>query len=325
MGKYKYFKIKTIKDWEGEYWDVYEEYKTQAGIMVYKGWPYAETPQNGGQANFYYILTNEIAEYITQHSIVHITKTLGFSEPVVRRFRKAIGFFLSHPITYNFEWILEHQDEILYDSYEVLSQKYGLTKSQIVSYTNRLLHHGIVRKQLQRESTCERKHIQWFQENKEKLSGLNIKEIEKQFGFSYYISKIIHDLVCQEKDIPTQSEQWQQQLKDKRQWLLDHQIELLRTDIPLEKIAQKYNTNKFFISGCRAQLREILNISYTQQKINWVKQHQSDLETMTILELQKKYQIGRHVIRSYRNLLTELKQNETHSELQQTNHSGSFL
>ena len=186
MGKYKIFKIQTIKDWEGEYWDVYEEYKTQAGIMIYKGWPYAETPQNGGQANFYYILTNEIAEYITQHSIVHITKTLGFSEPVVRKFRKTIGFFLSHPVTYSFEWILEHQDEILYDSYEVLSQKYGLTKPQIVSYTNRLLHHGIVRKQLQRESTCERKHIQWFKENKDKLSGLNIKEIEKQFGFSYF-------------------------------------------------------------------------------------------------------------------------------------------
>ena len=110
--------------------------------------------------------------------------------------------------------------------------------------------------------------------------------------------------------MPTQSEQWQQQLKDKRLWLLDHQVELLRNDIPLEQIAQKYNTNKFFISGCRAQLRRILKISHPQQKINWVKQHQSDLETMTIVELQKKYQIGRHVIRSYRKLLTELKQNE---------------
>ena len=111
MGKYKIFKIKTIKDWEDEYWDVYEEYKTQAGIMVYKGWPYGETPQNGGQANFYYILSNEIAEYITQHSIVHITKTLGFSEPVVRRFRKMIGFFLSHPVTYN---IFSKEGRIVY-------------------------------------------------------------------------------------------------------------------------------------------------------------------------------------------------------------------
>ena len=112
------------------------------------------------------------------------------------------------------------------------------------------------------------------------------------------------------KNIPTQSEQWQQQLKDKRQWILDHQIELLRNDISLEQIAQKFNTNKCFIGGCRAQLRKILKISHTQQKINWVKQHQFDLETMTIVALQKKYQIGRHVIRSYRKLLTELKQNE---------------
>lgn len=168
-----------------------------------------------------------------------------------------------------------------------------------------------MRKHLQRESTCERKHIQWFQENKEKVFRLNIKEIEKQFGFSYYISKIIHDLACQEKNIPTQSEQWQQQLKYKRQWLLDHQIELLRNDIPLEQIAQKFNTNKFFISGYRAQLRKILKISHTQQKINWVKQHQFDLEKLTIVELQKKYQIGRHAIKGYRKLLIELQQNKS--------------
>ena len=35
---------------------------------------------------------------------------------------------------------------------------------------------------------------------------------------------------------------------------------------------------------------------------------------MSIVELQKKYQIGRHVIRSYRKLLTELKQNENENE-----------
>lgn len=77
---------------------------------------------------------------------------------------------------------------------------------------------------------------------------------------------MINDLECKEKNILTQSEQWQQQLKDKRLWILDHQIELLRNDIPLEKIAQKFNTNKFFISGYRAQLRKIIKISHTQQK-----------------------------------------------------------
>lgn len=313
MGKYKRFKIMEMKDWEGEYWDVYEEYKTKVGIMVYKGWPYGETPQNGGQNNFFYILTDEIAEYITQHSIVHIVKTLGFSEPVVRRFRKTIGFFLSHPVTYNFEWMLEHQDEILYDCFEVLSQKYGLTKYQIVSYTNRLLHHGIIRKHLQRESTCGKKHIQWFQENKEKLSGLDIKGIEKKFNLSYYISTIIHDLACQEKNIPTRSEQWQQHLKDNKQWRLDNQVELLRTDITLEQIAQKFDTDKSTISRARVQLRKLLNISLIEKRKDWVKQHQHDLETLTIAQLQKKYQLGRHVIRSYRKLLIDLKQNETNN------------
>lgn len=306
MAKYKYSKIKIIKDWEGEDWDVYEEYTTKVGITVYKGWPYSETPKNGGQTNFYYILTNEIAEYITQYSIIHITKTLGFSEPVVRRFRKTIGFFLSHPVTYNFEWILEHQDEILYDSFEVLSKNYSLTKAQIVSYTNRLLDHGIVRKHLQRESTRERNHIQWFQENKEKLSGLDIKEIGKQFGFSYYISTRIYNLACQEKKIPTQSEQWQQHLKDKKQWILDHQVELLR-NVPLEQIAQEFNTHTSVIAGYRGKLRKLLNISLIEQRKDWVLAHQSDLENMAIVELQKKYQIGRCAIRNYRKLLTELK------------------
>lgn len=36
-----------------------------------------------------------------------------------------------------------------------------------------------------------------------------------------------------------------------------------------------------------SQLRKILKISHPQQKINWAKQHQSDLETMTIVALQK--------------------------------------
>ena len=313
MGKYKRFKIMEMKDWEGEYWDVYEEYKTKVGIMVYKGWPYGETPQNGGQNNFFYILTDEIAEYITQHSIVHIVKTLGFSEPVVRRFRKTIGFFLSHPVTYSFEWILEHQDEILYDSFEELSQKYRLTKSQTVSYTTRLVRHGIVRKHLQRESVLGREQTQWLHANKEKLSKLDIKGIEKHFDLTNYIARKFHNLVCQEKNIPNQAEKLQQQLKDKKQWLLDNQVELLRTDISLEQIAHKFNTHKFVIAGFRAQLRKLLKISVIEKKREWVKQHQHDLETLTIAQLQKKYQLGRHVIRSYRKLLIDLKQNETNN------------
>lgn len=162
MGKYKVFKIKTIKDWEGEDWDVYQEYSTKVGITVYKGWLYGVTPKNGGASAFSYILTDEISEYITQHSIVNIIKNLGFSEYVVRKFRKAIGFSLPHPISFSFEWMLEHQDEIIYDSFEVLSQKYGLTSAQSAAYTTRLVQHGIVRRHHQRETVLEREKNRWF-------------------------------------------------------------------------------------------------------------------------------------------------------------------
>lgn len=42
--KYKLYPIKTIKDWENEDWDVYEERKSISGIMIYRGWPYSLTP-----------------------------------------------------------------------------------------------------------------------------------------------------------------------------------------------------------------------------------------------------------------------------------------
>ena len=36
--KYNLHPIKTIKDWQGKDWDVYEERKTPIGVMIYKGW-----------------------------------------------------------------------------------------------------------------------------------------------------------------------------------------------------------------------------------------------------------------------------------------------
>jgi hypothetical protein len=299
-----------MKDWEGEDWDVHEEYNTQVGIIVSKGWLYGVTPKNGGSSGFSYILTDEIAEYITQHSIVEIVKTLGFSEYVVRKFRKTIGFYLEHPLSYSFEWILEHQDEIIYDSFEVLSQKYGLTPSQSAAYTFRLVQYGVVRKHHQRETILEREQRQWFQANKQKLSELDIKGIEQNFNVKHHTARKLHTLVCKEKNIPTQAEEWHQQLKDKKQWLLDNQIELLQTDITLKEIAQRFNTNKLFIRECRVQLRTMLKISIIGQKQEWAKQHQNDLEVLTIKQMQEKYKLGRYAIKSYRKLLIAMKQNE---------------
>lgn len=307
MAKYKHFKIKTIKDWHGEDWDVYEEYQTQVGITVYKGWLYGLTPKNGGPSAFSYILTNEIAEYITQHRIVDIVKDLGFSEYIVSKFRKEIGFFLPHPISYNFEWMLEHQDEILYESFEELSQKYGLTPSQVAAYTFRLVQYGIVRKHHQRETVLEREYKRWFQANKDLLSELDIKDIEQKFKVKNHTARRIHNLVCTDKNIPTQTQQWHQGLQEKKQWLLENQSELLRTDVTLKYIAQQFNTNELFIRESRVQLRKMLKISIWDQKSRWAEQHQDDLESLTMTQIQKKYQLGQYAIKTYRRLLNQLK------------------
>lgn len=91
MGKYKYFKIKTIKDEDGEDWDVYEEQKSSAGIMIYQGWPYALTPRDGIGGAFSFILTPEIAEFIKIHSITETMQQLGLSNGIVAKFRRRLN------------------------------------------------------------------------------------------------------------------------------------------------------------------------------------------------------------------------------------------
>lgn len=58
------------------------------------------------------------------------------------------------------------------------------------------------------------------------------------------------------------------------------------------------------------EMRRNLNISVLDQKREWVKQHQHDLETLTIAQIREKYQLGRYTVQTYRKLLIELKQNE---------------
>ena len=119
MGKYKYFKIKTIKDEDGEDWDVYEEQKSSTGIMIYQGWPYALTPRDGIGGTFSFILTPEIAEFIKIHSITETMQQLGLSNGIVAKFRRRLN--IQNKVIYrNVQWLLEHQDELLHDSFETL-------------------------------------------------------------------------------------------------------------------------------------------------------------------------------------------------------------
>lgn len=128
MGKYKIFKIKIIKDWESEDWDVYNERTSLSGLMVYKGWPYSLTPRDGIGGQFSYILTAEIVEFLKTHSITESELQLGLSNSIVAKFRWTIG--IQNKFIYrNDQWLIEHQDELLHDSLETLKTKYGLKRS----------------------------------------------------------------------------------------------------------------------------------------------------------------------------------------------------
>ncbi|WP_423753099.1 hypothetical protein [Acinetobacter gyllenbergii] len=78
MGKYKHFKIKTVKDWEGEYWDAYEERKTHVGIMVYRGWPYGLSAKDEGVGpGFSVILTPEVADFVKNTKFLKLQISLN--------------------------------------------------------------------------------------------------------------------------------------------------------------------------------------------------------------------------------------------------------
>jgi hypothetical protein len=416
MGKYKYFKIKTVKDWEGEYWDAYEERKTHTGIIVYRGWPYGFTAKDEGVSpSFSVILTPEMADFVKEYKVFEVAKQLELSLSMVGKFRRLLGIQRNF-IYRNNSWILAHQDELLYDSLETLKAKYGLTRPQVYQHKIWLaeLVDIPVRKRL-RKKQAEVIQEQWFQANKQQLNGLTVQEIVEKFDVSVFIAKKFYNRIRQELDEFSFSEKFQNDKQAKRQWLLDHQEELLNSgktvavladqfqkmpgeilrakarlremlEIPkikaqkeawfalhqedllnpelsnedlvkklglsleqifrkkdelrqrlglakhkdrvqawrlenqeilldlhlsLTEIAKRLKRSEKYIIKNRMVLRKFLNISIEDQKRAWVKQHQQDLEQLSIPKIQEKYQLGRYVVQGYRRLLVTMTQNET--------------
>jgi hypothetical protein len=412
--KHKLYVIKTIKDWQGEDWDVYEERKSFSGIMIYQGWPYSLTPRDGIGGQFSYILSADIAEFLKVHSITESEQQLGLSNSIVAKFRRRLC--IQNKFIYrNDQWILEHKDELLYDSLETLKAKYGLKRTQVYKHKKWLaeLIEIPIRKKLRKTSTDELQE-QWFQKYKVQMSEMDVEEIALKFNVSPFIATKTYNRIRQELGELTFSAQFQQNRQDKYQWLLDHQDELLNSGKTVVELAEQFQKTNGQILRAKAKLREILkipkvqdqnrewllanqnilfhsklskeetakrlniepsqvykkrgklkkllniphyndqvlawrlknqevllslhlsiaeiakllnreenyivrnrtilrkflNISFTDQKKAWVLEHQHDIETLSIEKLQEKYQLGRHVIRSYRKLLIELKQNE---------------
>ena len=413
MSKYKYFKIKIIKDEDGEDWSVYEEHKSSSGIIVYKGWPYSLTPRDGIGGQFSYILTPEVAQFIKIHSITEAMQQLGLSNSIVAKFRRKLG--IQNKFIYrDDQWLLDHQNELLHDSLETLKTKFGLKRTQVYQHKKWLndLLQLTPRKKL-RKSKADDLQEQWFIENKSQMMNLSVLEIAEAFNVSLFIAKKAYNRIRQELGESTFSEQFQCNKQNKFQWLLDHQEELLNQDKSIAELAEQFQKTKGQILRAKAKLREILkipkvkdqnqtwlfanqktlldsklskeeiakkldiepnqvyrkrgelkkllnlphhndqvlawriqnqetllslhltipeiaktlnrsekyiitnrmilrrflNISVIDQKREWVRQHQHDLETLSIEKIQEKYNIGRYVVQGYRKLLIELQQN----------------
>lgn len=414
MGKHKHFKIKTIKDWEGEDWDVYEEYKTSSGIILYRGWNYG-TESLFGAGSMCYILTSEIAELIKHHSRLDAAKLLGISVYLVGKFRRLLEI-QNQVFTRDDVWLIEHQDEILYDSLNTLREKYSLTGNQVYKrrkWLAELIQLPKGRRKLRKipaDDLLEKN----FQQHREAVLDMNLKQIMATFNVRKYIAIKYYNRARQELGELSFSEQiekdkneknnWmhqhrtelldsnltteeladkfktpihqiytiQKKLKefyniptyqeDKTQWLLDHQTDLLELklsnqelglklglrseqiaskriqlkkllnlpqrieslyawreehqeiilsmQLSIPEIAKKLNRSEEYIERTRMEMRKNLNISVLDQKREWVKQHQHDLQTLTIAQMREKYQLGRYTVQTYRKILIELKQNE---------------
>ncbi|WP_278492924.1 hypothetical protein [Acinetobacter gyllenbergii] len=414
MRKHKNFKIKTIKDWEDKDWDVYEEYKTPSGLILYRGWK-CGIESLFGAGSICYILTTEISEFIKHHTRQDAAKLLGISDYLVGKFRRLLEIqnqvFIRDDV-----WLIEHQDEILYDSLNTLKEKYSLTENQVYKrrkWLAELIEIPKERKKLRKipaDDLLEKN----FQKHKDAILNMNIKEIMATFHVRKYIAIKYYNRARKELGKLSFSEQiekdkkernsWmhqhreeflnsnftaeeltdkfkmpihqiystQKKLKefynlptyheDKTQWLIDHQTDLLELELSnqelglmlglrpeqiaskriqlkkllnlpqrieslhawrkehkdtilsmqlsIPEIAKKLNRSEKYIERTRMEMRRNLNISVLDQKREWVKQHQHDLETLTIAQIREKYQLGRYTVQTYRKLLIELKQNE---------------
>ncbi len=121
----------------------------------------------------------------------------------------------------------------------------------------------------------------------------------------------VHKQMCMEQNLPTTAEKLKQKSAERKQWLLDNQHALLSHDLTIKEIAQNFNLTQSQIKWARIDLKKLLNIPKKPLAIVWVRAHQADLEQLSHVELQNKYQMTQGQVRHALRVLKKLKQNET--------------
>lgn len=251
--RYKIYPIKTIKDWQGEDWDVYEEVKTSVGVMVYRGWKHRYRT-----GTFAIIFSAELAEFLRQNGLYYASEQLGISVSKLSRLRRELNIQkkISKP---DHTWIKAHQTEILNESYQLLNEKYGLSKKQVRSYTCYLLKYaGVLRSKPLRTTQQQIQNEQWYQQNKQAMVDMTVKQISQTYGVSSAKAGKVYMRICREFQLPMLADRVQKRVEQRRKWLIDNQEQILRTDIRIKQIAQNLDQTEKQILHARTQLKIIL-------------------------------------------------------------------
>lgn len=311
--KYKLYPIKTIKDWQGEDWDVYEERKTQLDLIINFGWLYGA--QRKGSKSL--ILTSDLVEYLKIATYRQAIQELGLSSTLISRMRRLLEL-QKKVVRRDRDWIIQHQSEILYYSFPMLLEKYGLRKGVVKSYSNYLVSEVGIQRKATRHHESQYAVEKIYQTHKVSIAqGRSFKELNHILQTDDYTARKFHELACAELGVPAMSEIHLRNLDKTWRWRYQHRDTILSPEMSIEQIAKQFNTTTDEIFNARKALRRRLNITETIGVIRqldiekWIFEHAIELRGLKISQLRERYQLTKGQVKYRRMLLKKLQQKET--------------
>lgn len=311
--KYTLYPIKTIKDWQGEDWDVYEERKTQFGLILNFGWPYGA--QRKGSKSL--ILTSDLVEYLKTATYRQTIDNLGISSTKASKIRRELNL-QKEVIRRDREWIIQHQSEILYYSFPMLLEKYGLRKGVVKSYSNYLVSEVGIQRKATRHHESQYAVEKIYQTHKASIAQCrSFKELNRILQTDDYTARKFHELACAELGVPAMSDIHLKHLSDTWRWRYQHRDTILSPEMSIGQIAKRLDTTTDEIFNARKALRRRLNITETIGVVRevdieqWVMTHKVELRNLTSSQLREKYQLTKGQVKYRRMFLKKLQQKET--------------
>lgn len=301
--------IQTLKDWEGEDWDVYEERKMQMGFTLYLGW-LCGAPRAGSKS---IIMTMELVEYLKTATYRQAIQELGLSSTLISRMRRILGL-QKKVVRRDRAWIIQHQNEILYYSFPMLLEKYGLSKGVAQSYSYYLVSEVGIKRKTPRNYASQYVVEKIYQKHKASIAQCrSFKELQNILQTDDYTARKFHELACAELKVVSMSELHLKNLDETWRWRYQHRDTILSPTMTIQQIAEQLKTTTEEIYNARKALRRRLEIKERIGPVkidieDWVLQHAEDLETLKVGELKHKYQISKSQISHRRMLLKKLKQ-----------------